>query len=327
MSRSRRLLKSIEPRPDESIQSIATRLAPLALVTPNEFLRFGLGHAAGFASLPTDTNAIDCLSELGSFSPAEIRSRGISRGNVGFIIYKREVPFDWLSLELRRLAPGALINDGNTPFHRVAWQLNALDCDVDTGEVLVERCPGCAALLRWGKSGSIVTCGNCHFDIRRAPVRYVSVNHLSSARRLYAFILRLGPPLPEPFGTVDDITVCRGMEWLAYFVNSVPFGKHLRPSCQNAAAGLEELYSWPDSFDKVVLERADLLRLRIHGKRSYFASLVDSTERTSDAKLRAILMARASEILQEPRFSALADQERRSRRPRKKRTDDLFDED
>jgi hypothetical protein len=54
MSRSRRLLKSIKPRADESIQSIAMRLAPLALVTPNELLRFGLGHAAGLASLPTD---------------------------------------------------------------------------------------------------------------------------------------------------------------------------------------------------------------------------------------------------------------------------------
>jgi hypothetical protein len=95
MSRSRRLLKSIEPRADESIQSIAMRLAPLALVTPNELLRFG--NAAGLASLPTDTNATGYLSELGGFAPADIRSRGITRGNIGYIIYNRQVPFDWVS--------------------------------------------------------------------------------------------------------------------------------------------------------------------------------------------------------------------------------------
>jgi hypothetical protein len=66
MTRSRQLLKSIEPRPSESIQSLAIRLAPFALATPNELLRFGLGHAAGLASLPTDWKAIDSLSELGA---------------------------------------------------------------------------------------------------------------------------------------------------------------------------------------------------------------------------------------------------------------------
>jgi hypothetical protein len=96
MNKSRQLLKSIDPRPDESIQSIAMRLAPLALVSPDQFLRYGLDHAAGLASLPTDANAIHRLGELGGFAPAEMVSRGIVRGKLGYIIYKREVPLDWV---------------------------------------------------------------------------------------------------------------------------------------------------------------------------------------------------------------------------------------
>jgi hypothetical protein len=198
MTTSRRLLKSIEPCADESIQSLAIRLAPRALVTPDELLRFGLGHAAGLPSLSTDGNAIDCLSELGGFNLDDVRNRGVSPATIGCLVYKREVPFDWVNLEVRRLAPGVLINDGDTPFHRLAWQLNALDCDLDAGEVLLERCPQCGELLRWGNIATVVDCGNCHFDIRRAPLRYVPADHLSSARKLYAFMLRLGPPFQDP---------------------------------------------------------------------------------------------------------------------------------
>ncbi len=74
MTTSRRLLKSIEPGAGKSIQSLAIRLAPRALVTPDELLRFGLGHAAGLPSLPTDRNAIDYLSELGGFNLDDVRT-------------------------------------------------------------------------------------------------------------------------------------------------------------------------------------------------------------------------------------------------------------
>jgi hypothetical protein len=134
-------------------------------------------------------------------------------------------------------------------------------------------------------------------------------------------MLRLGPPFHDSFQGLHDITLCHAMEFLAFFVN-----KHLRPSCQNAAAGLEELYSWPNSFDRIVLEDADLLKQSIGGKCYRYASLVETIERTRDAPLRSILIGRAKMILQAPKLCALAAQERRSRQP-KKRTDDLFDED
>lgn len=244
MTTSRRLLKSIEPHAGESIQSLAIRLAPLALVTPDELLRLGLGHAAGLSSLPTDKSAIDFLADLGVFNLDDARSRGVLPGTIGCVIYKREVPFDWINLEVRRLAPGVLIDDGGTPFHRMAWQLNALDCDLDTGEALLERCPQCGKLLRWSNIQSIANCGNCRFDIRCAPLRYVPADHLSSARRMSSFLLRSGPPLPEPFDHLNDVSVCHAMEWFAYFVSSVSFGKHLRASCQNAGICLINCDIW-----------------------------------------------------------------------------------
>jgi hypothetical protein len=133
MSKPRQLLKSIEPRADESIQSIAMRLAPLALVTANELLRYGLDHAAGLASLSTDTNAVLRLGELGGFTPTEMMSRAILPGKLGYMIFEREVPVNWVNRAVRRLAPGVLRDDGDTPFHGLSWQLTALDCDVATG--------------------------------------------------------------------------------------------------------------------------------------------------------------------------------------------------
>jgi hypothetical protein len=198
MDEPRQLLKSIDTRPDESIQSIAIRMAPLALVSPNELLRYRLDHAAGLASLPTDANAIHRLGELGGFAPAEIMSRGILRGKLGYIVYKREVPLDWVGFAVRRLAPGVLKDDGDTPYLRLGWQLNALDCDVDTGQVLVERCPRCAAFLRWAKIESVVNCGECQFDVRQARTKYVPADRFSLARKFYGFMLRSGPSLPEP---------------------------------------------------------------------------------------------------------------------------------
>jgi hypothetical protein len=168
MGKPRQLLKSIEPRADESVQSIAMRLAPLALVTANELLRYGLDHATGLASLPTDPNAVLRLGELGGFTPTEMMSRAILPGKLGYIICEREVPVDWVSFAVRRLAPGVLRDDGDTPFHRLSWQLTSLDCDVATGEALVQRCPRCGLLLSWSKTKTVVSCGCC-LQVRHSP--------------------------------------------------------------------------------------------------------------------------------------------------------------
>jgi hypothetical protein len=109
-------------------------------------------------------------------------------------------------------------------------------------------------------------------------------------------MLRSGPPLPEPFDRLDDVTACHAMEWIAYFANSAASGKGLRPSCQNAIAGLEDLYLWPESFDRILLE-LDQFRKSGYGYTKECAYLVDQIDRAGNAALRDILLARAAKVL------------------------------
>ena len=299
MPEPRQLLKSIVPRTDESIQSIAIRLAPLALASTDELLRFGLNHS-GLPLLSTNSPAIDRLSELGGFDGVEMRGRSIEPTERGFHIYKREVPPDWVSIDVRRLAPGALVSDGDEPFHRLAWQLVPLDCDLATGEVLVDRCPRCHSHLKWASIDCVNTCSVCQFDMRENSPRYVPTDRLESARRLHRFLLGTGPTLPKPFDAADDITSCRATEWLAYFLH-LPVGKCLRPSCHNAAAGITALHDWPSSFDDTLIELmtnwASLLAPREMRQRRFIAQVVDAIERAGTTPLRDVLLKRATDTL------------------------------
>jgi hypothetical protein len=38
------------------------------------------------------------------------------------------------------------VDDGIDPWIRTIWQINAFQCDPDTGEVLIERCPESTAM-------------------------------------------------------------------------------------------------------------------------------------------------------------------------------------
>jgi hypothetical protein len=297
------LLKSIEPQPGESVQSIAIRLAPYGLVSIDEFLAYGLGMLHGkLPSLPAKANALERLAAIGGFDPADIRARRIEPNERGYLMFEREVPNDWISLMVRRLAPGILAADGDIPFHRLAWQLNALDCDPTTGEVLIDRCPRCAAYFRWNGIPSITGCGYCKLDVRETSPRYVPEDRLSSTRKLQAFMLKTGPALPPPFDDLDDITACRAMEWLAYFVD-LPVGKYLRPAYSNASPGLEKLLCWPGSFDAVLTEFLEYARTVEPGharKRELMTILIEAIDRAGTTVLRDILLTRATTMLGKP---------------------------
>jgi hypothetical protein len=216
---------------------------------------------------------------------------------------KREVPSDWISPNIRRLAPGVLAADGDTPFHRLAWQLNALECDPTTGEVLIDRCPRCVAYLKWNKIQSITSCGICNFDVRDAAPRFAPDDRRSAARDLHAFVEGIGPPLPEPFGSVDDITACRAMEWMAFFVD-LPVGKHLRPTYSNASAGLHSIRCWPSAFDRIVadfLEYSAAPHAPGHAlKQRLMTILIEAIDRAGTTLLRDILLGRTAMILGKP---------------------------
>jgi hypothetical protein len=293
------LLKSVVPSADESIQSIAIRLAPFALVSTDELLRLGLKHSS-LASLPTNPTAIDRLSKLGGFDSTEMKGRSIEPTECGFHIYQRQVPADWVSIDVRRLAPGALVSDGDDPFHRLAWQLVPLDCDPSTGEVLVDCCPRCHSRLTWTNINRVYTCSVCQFDMRESSPKCLSADRLEAARLLHDFLVGAGPTLPEPFDEADDITSCRAMEWLAYFVE-LSIGKSLQPSCRNAAMGIASLHQWPHSFDDTLIEivknSAGLISPSEKRQRRFVAQIIDAIVRAGTPLLHDVLLTRATERL------------------------------
>jgi hypothetical protein len=125
----------ITPQPDESIASIVVRLAPRGLVTVEQLLRWGLKTKPRSAvDLVNDRNALELLAGIGSFNVQDLQSRGRRTTEHGYVVLDREVPQQWLNPHKRRVAPGVLRDDGKTPFARLLWEINALSCDLSTGE-------------------------------------------------------------------------------------------------------------------------------------------------------------------------------------------------
>jgi hypothetical protein len=300
---SRRLLMSTDLQPDESAQSIAVRLAPLCLTSVDEFLRYGLGLVTGLSSLPNDKGALKRLAEMGGFGPEEIQNRKVEWTKTGYMIYGREVPYHWVCTNTRRLAPGVLLADGLTPFHRLAWQVNALECDLETGEALIERCPRCCASLTWNNIEFVAVCGVCEFDAREQRPKYVSNSRLESARELNMFLHRTNPGLPIPFRQVDDITACLAMEWFGCLAD-LPTTKRVGPRCYNAAAGLAAVRSWPQSFDDRLRDCQANCSVTSGADRAVkcrlMQLLIGAIERAATPILRDILLERATRILGGP---------------------------
>lgn len=295
------LLKSIELRPDESTQSVALRLAPFCLTTVDEFLHYGLRLNTKLSSLPNEANALKRLAEMGGYAPEEIHRRMLKWTSTGYLLYGRTIPYHWVDVNGRRLAPGVLSTDGPTPFHRLAWQVKTLECDIETGEALIGRCPRCGGSLTWNNIESITVCGVCWFDMREHPPKYVPSPRLESARELHRFLLGASACLPIPFSYVDDITACFAMEWLGSFTADPPVGKPLQLSSQSAAAGLAGLRSWPQSFDDAVHRFAAECSAPsgLSGDR-IVPSLVAAIQGAGTSSLRHILLQRATEILGSP---------------------------
>jgi TniQ len=301
VSNATRLLKSTELQPDESTQSVALRLASFCLTSVDELLRYGLRLNTKLSSLPNEANALKRLAEIGGYEPEEIYRRMLKWTSTGYLLYGRTIPYHWVDVNGRRLAPGVLSTDGPIPFHRLAWQVKALECDIETGEALTGRCPRCCGSLTWNNIESITVCGVCRFDMREHLPKYVPSPRLESARELHRFLLGANARLPMPFPHVDDITACFAMEWLGSFTADPPVSKPPQLSCQSAAAGLAGLRSWPQSFDDTIHRFAAECSAPCgpSGDR-IVPSLVAAIQRAGTSSLRRILLQHATEILGSP---------------------------
>jgi hypothetical protein len=135
-------LKTIPQFDDEAIASVAVRLAPMGRIDADKLLRLHLDMRwESVSAIAGKPEAIAELAALGSFD--------LQRLSMGaWKLFKDRVEFlgrelGWFLRERRRVAPARLAADGNDARIRNLWLVSAVPCDVESGEVLLDRCPSC----------------------------------------------------------------------------------------------------------------------------------------------------------------------------------------
>ncbi len=287
--------KTIEVQPLECLQSIAIRLAPCGLVTVAEFLQLGLGlWKKQLAILPERDEAIRRLAQFGGFDFDDLKSRCWRRTDRSIFVLDREVPEDWFVTDRRRLAPGRLTEDQDSPWIRMLWQLRALPCDPETGELLIDRCE-CGAALLWAKAETVWGCQECGRDVRTRTPKLAPPETAELAKELAGFFgIGRRPSLPEPFDRLSDRAAFAAMSWFGYFAD---LEKFLKPGAANALVGYRALKRWPLPLDQVIAAAK--------GNRSSFDSnfvsdLFLSIQRADAPEVEVILRERAAEVLGVP---------------------------
>jgi hypothetical protein len=295
---------AVPPKSDESIHSMILRLAPLFMVNVSDFVRFALNVAGAMHIVATRIEALWRMAEIAGWNAAEIESRKIEPTSAGIMIYQREVPHEWIDLRVRRVAPGVLASD-EIPFHRISWHPYPIECDLASGEVLIDRCPQCDAILGWSDVETVYRCGACEFDLRKQQPTYVPEDRLLLARGLHSFLDGTAATLPLQIQALDDISKAYAMEWLAFFVD-LPLGRCLRPSCNNAAGGLAEVRRWPQSFDEVMTRflSSTSFAPSLVPRGRMISKLTEAIERAGTPALRHLVLDRA---IQELGKSTLSD--------------------
>jgi hypothetical protein len=290
-------------KPGESIASIVTRLAPFGLVTVEQLLTLGLQtKSISVAGLPNNQAALKSLAAIGNLDLEDLLSQAWTSTEKGFSMFGREMPEDWLRPIKRRLAPGVLRADGDTPYIRSPWQLEVFNCDLETGEYLINRCSNCHRNLQWFKVARLTHCSVCEFDLRNSDVRYVPADDLDAGRSFRKYLFG-ETELPSPFKEMDDLSIFKAMEWFAYFTD-LRVGKHLRPVPFNAVRGFPALQKWPRAFDVVVEaflgDFADpIAGASMEVKAALLSDLMMVIGRAGTQELHDVLLARAIHILGE----------------------------
>jgi hypothetical protein len=278
------------------------------MVSVSDFVRFALDVFGKLQSVPTRIEALWRLAEIAGWDPAEVEIRVIQPTAAGFVIYQREVPDEWIDLATRRVAPAVLAADP-VPYHRFAWQINPIECDLSTGEVLISSCPRCEANLEWNRTASVFGCSECQFDLRDHGPAYVPADRLSLARDLHGYLSGTADPLPAPFDALDDVSTAYAMEWLAFFAD-LQIGRFLKPSWNNAPLGLAEIRRWPDSFDAVLTrflrESAAPFTSDRALREQMISLLTEAIQRAGTPPLRHVLLDRAIQLIAKSSLSNVA---------------------
>ena len=188
------------------------------------------------------------MALIGSFDVEELYRAAWKTIGLTIEFLGRKLPREWFSPEDRRLAPGVLRADGDDPWIRNEWQIRALPCDLETGEIVIERCVNCGELLTWAFIHSVCLCGECGYDQRRVRPRYAPKDILSGARELGSFLRGYAHNIQGELAALEDQDFLALVTWLPYFV-ALPDCVRVRPSPRDAVTGFRLAKLWPHSFD------------------------------------------------------------------------------
>lgn len=240
---------------DEDPVSYIVRLARFQLLTLQQL--FGLYLGLKLRDIPDLGNQPAVwpgISVITGHDLATFERNCWRRAPLPFVIFRgRRMGDSWISNSFR-LAPGVIASDGEAPYARLSWRFPALPCDLDTGELLISRCPFCDGLYSWTSTLKLLRCSNCRRDVRRATPRFAAPEVLRMARELAAAIGLIPGPgldLPAPFGDLDLSVKLRLLEWCASFGGLLRRDGML-PTTQNALYGLTVAQRWPQDLELAV---------------------------------------------------------------------------
>jgi TniQ len=294
--------ENFRPCPGECVASIAVRLAPHGLLTPQELVRKALKYPTlPLALLPARNGPIERLARLTGLQAEELARNGWIQTLAGYRMLGREVPADWVETGSCRFAPGVLARDGGEPHIRTLWQIAALACDPDSGEALRSRCWKCGSAMTWQTRLTVCEC-DCGADQRAAPIRLVPQDVALASRELATFFDYESRPLvPVSFDSLPEPALFSLLGWFGYF-SDLREGARLRPSAVNAAKGYQALKRWPASFDEVLISTLrDFVEQAESASRSLriwtMAQLMTVIDRAGSPEAIAILRARAEHVL------------------------------
>jgi hypothetical protein len=247
--------QSVKQHDGEAIASLVIRLAPVGLLTPGEFLKYHFDRDGRMppTDIGDDRDAVENLALIGGFDVDLLyRSMWKLFGSITEFAGRR-LPAGWFKPELRRLAPGRMCADGDDPWVRNEWQIRALPCDLETGEIIIERCVRCSESLAWGGIKDVCSCGTCGFDQRQSKPHYAPADVLTASKDLGRYLRGESFGLPYEMAALADHEFLSLISWLAYFV-ALPECVSIRPSPHDAVTGFRLMKQWPHCFDGTVDE-------------------------------------------------------------------------
>jgi hypothetical protein len=296
----------MHPYPGESASSLMVRTA--AFVNPSDprlIFRNVLGHEAVVASTVHRLGEAAAIAEFCGSNKDVVEST--MAGNPGDFSRLLIGPFTLAVHQVfqgsRRVAPGVLADDrsnGREPYIRLSWAI-AIPCDPSTGEMLVERCPGCQQNLTWSNVTDLARCGTCRLRLWAIEPRMPRGDEVELAE----FFCNLFSPspsvrqafrhrLPTRLGTWPEGAILELVHVLGRFEASVrlPRAAPVSNDLANSLRGTRAILGGLQSMRQVVtapLEHARQSKDRLASTIS-FALASSTIHRSRSALVRELLV-------------------------------------